>query len=356
MRTPKVVILISALLLACALKPVQAAVDLKQLYQARVPVTSQTVGERSEGLRQALTDTLLKVSGDDTVLEHSSVELALQNVRNFVVQYGYQQEGEALHLWVQFDQPQIDRVIQEAGSGIWSSLRPELLFWIVEENEDLQRNLLGAGDARALIDTLRKTAENRGLPIKLPLLDLNDTMSLSVVDVWARFDDRIDFASSRYDTDGVVVARAYQADRAVTDDTWMLDWTLKLGDIRWRGVVSAMNKSELGHLVVADITQQISKRYRIGTNAAMAGQWRIKVRELTQFMDVLKAEELLLALPSVTRVQLLEYGAHEAEFELFIQTDAAQIMQAIDINRAFEPINMDQRAEFETPVYRWSKS
>ncbi|WP_165383893.1 DUF2066 domain-containing protein [Pseudidiomarina tainanensis] len=359
MRTLKIAVIglfIIALNLLTPLQTGHAAVEVKQLYQARVAVTSQATSERNEALRTALTNTLLKVSGDDAVLEHESVQLALQNVRNFVVQYGYQQAADELLLWVQFDQPQIDRVIQQADSGVWSSRRPELLFWVVAEDENLQRQILGGGEDWPVINELRKAAQTRGLPVKLPLLDLNDSMSISVVDLWARFEDRITFASSRYDADGVVVARLYQADSAITSDEWMLDWTLELGGMRWRGEVSAMQPELLGGMLVADVTQQLSQRFRIGTNADMAGTWRIKVNDLSQFMDVLRAEKLLLELPSVNRVQLMQYGEHEAEFELYIQTDPAQIMQAIDLSRTFIPINPERRSEFEMPVYRWSQS
>ncbi|GAB3293740.1 DUF2066 domain-containing protein [Pseudidiomarina andamanensis] len=359
MRTLKIALIGFFLITLNMLMPIQighAAVEVQELYQARVSVENQTANERNDALKTAFTNTLLKVSGDDAVLRHESVQLALQNVRNFVVQYGYQQDGEQLLLWVQFDQPQIDRVIQQANSGVWSSRRPELLFWIVAEDENLERRILGSGDDWPVIKELISAAETRGLPVKLPLLDLNDSMSLSVVDLWARFEDRITFASSRYDADGVVVARLYQADSAISDDDWMLDWTMQLGGMRWRGEVTAMQPEQLGNMLVADVTQQLSQRFRIGSNAAMAGTWRIKVRELTEFMDVLYAEKLLLELPSVSRVQLIQYGEHEAEFELFIQTDAAQIMQAIDLSKPFTPVNPERRSEFEMPVYRWSQS
>ena len=333
----------------------EAAVELKQMYQSRVPVASQSVSDRDVALREALRRTFLRVSGDDTLLEHEKVQLALQNVRNFVQQYGYQQEDDQFVLWVQFDQPQVDRTIQSAGSGIWSNLRPELLFWLVVEDERLQRTIVGTGDNSELLAHLREQAQIRGLPVKFPLLDLNDSMSVSVLDLWARFDDRIDFASSRYDADGVVVARIYQSDRAISEQTWTLDWTLKLGDVRWRGEVTADERAELGAKLIADISRQLSQRYSISANAEMAGLWRVNIVNLTTVSDVLNAEQQLSAVPSVNRVQLLNYGQHRAMFELYIQTDAEQIMRALDITKQFEAVNQQQRSTFETPVYRWSQ-
>lgn len=349
------ILLIISLGVWCTQNAANAAVELQQMYQSRVPVASQAAGDRDVALQEALRRTFLRVSGDDTVLEHEKVQLALQNVRNFVQQYGYQQENNELVLWVQFDQPQVDRTIQSAGSGIWSNLRPELLFWLVVEDEGLQRAIVGTSETSEMLDQLREQAQIRGLPVKLPLLDLNDSMTLSVLDLWARFDDRIDFASTRYDTDGVVVARIYQSERAVSDHLWTLDWTLKLADMRWRGEVSANEQAELGAKLIADISRQISQRYSISANAEMAGLWRVNIVNLTNVTDVLQAEQQLAAVPSVNRVQLINYGEHRAVFELYIQTDAEQIMRALDITKQFDAVNQQQRSTFETPVYRWSQ-
>lgn len=352
MRTLFFAILLSVL---CCATTAEAAVELKQMYQVRVPVASQAAADRDAALQQALQRTFIRVSGDDQLLSHEKVQFALQNVRNFVQQYGYQQTGEGLLLWVQFDQPQVDRTILSAGSGIWSSLRPELLFWLVLEDEQLQRSIIGHADSEPLIERLREQANIRGLPVKLPLLDLNDSMSLSVIDLWARFDDRIDFASSRYDADGVVVARIYQSDRVVTEQTWTLDWTLKLADMRWRGEVAADDRAELGAKLIADISKQLSYRYRISSNAEAAGLWRVTIVNLSSVTSVLQAEQQLNSVPSVNRVQLVSYGEHRATFELHIQTEAEQIMRALDMTQQFEPVNQQLRDSFVTPVYRWSQ-
>lgn len=360
MRASKIItvglLMVITTILNCT-KPASAAVEIHQLYQAQVAVENQATDERNQALRQALAQTLLKVSGDDAVLEHEQVQSALRNVRNYVVQFGYRQLTDELVLWVQFDQAQIDQIIHDAGSGVWSSRRPELLFWLVAEDEQLRRHILGSADGSPVVEALRETAEQRGLPIKLPLLDLNDSMTIGVVDLWARFDDRIAFASTRYDADGIVVARIYQTDPAYYDQPWMLDWTLQLGSgLRWRGEVTADTSADLGRLLINQVTQRISQRFRIGSQTEMAGTWRVQIQNLTQVTDVIQAEQLLQNMPSVHRVQLVSYGQQIATFELFIQTDPAQIMQALDLNQLLTPMNPEQRSEFEMPVYRWSQS
>src|SRR5690606_34094874 len=105
---------------------------------------------------------------------------------------------------------------------------------------------------------------------QLPLLDLNDLMSITARDVWSGFEQQITFASSRYDHDGVVVVRVYRSDLSLTDLAWTLDWRLKLGANHWQGQLEATTHAELGHLLVADIGEQLAKQYRIGANSQSA--------------------------------------------------------------------------------------
>lgn len=342
------------LTLALIAGPADAAVELKQLYQSSVAVSSQAANEREQALQTALRQALLKISGDDSLLDSPSVKQAMRSVRDYVVQYGYRQEDELL-LWAQFDQEKINQLIQQAGSGIWSNLRPELLIWLAIEDESLQRQLIASGDETVFVQQLKNAAASRGLPIKLPLLDLNDNMSISVLDVWGRFDDQLAFASVRYSPDGMVIARVFQADSAVTTDRWMLDWTLQLGELRWRGEVTGMDRSGLGAKLIADLSTRLAQRYRIGAEVEQFNTWRLQVYDLADLIQVIRAEQLLSSLPAVSSVQLIAFGGNRAEFELGLKADPARIMQAIDLSKQMRPVSGpdDSTAELSAPRYRW---
>lgn len=334
-----------------------AAVELTQLYQQRIAVNTQSTNERTDALQAALEGTLLKVSGDTQALDHEAVRTAMRNVRDYVVQYGYQQD-EQLMLWVQFDAEKINRLLQQSGSGVWSNLRPLILVWLVSENEQLQRELIGSSDESVLTQQLRNAAQERGLPIRLPLLDLNDTMSVEVVDVWARFDDRIQFASARYLPDGIVVARLYQADPSLQQGRWQADWSLDLGELKWRGEVFSDDRDEIGELIIDALTQELAQRYRIDSSIEETNRWRLAVEGVDSLEKAIRVEQLLLSLPAVQSVQLMGYKQHRGEFELLLQAAPARIMQAIDLSKSLRPVDQNaQSGAMDTtvsmPVYRW---
>jgi hypothetical protein len=335
-----------------------AAVELKGLYQFRVQVNSQAPGERQQALQEALEATLLKLTGDSQLDGHPVVNQALRNVRDYVVQYGYQQDDQ-LWLWAQFDQSQVDRLIQEAGSGIWSNLRPKLLVWLVGENDDLQRQLFAADSEAIVVQQLKNAAQRRGLPIQLPLLDLNDSMTVSVIDVWARFMDTISFASTRYSPDGTVVARFYRTDPSMITEqqpeAWSGDWTLHIGELRWSGSVRAMDRSEIGALIIADVTDQLAARYRIGSQTDTLQDWTVTIENLHKLEHTIAAEQLLAAMPAVLNVQLVSYNGRAAQYVLRLQTDPARIRQAMDLSPQLEALMSDETpdANEQAARFRW---
>jgi len=52
--------------------------------------------------------------------------------------------------------------------------------------------------------------EERGLPLTLPLMDLEDMGALDFVDIWAGFNTQVTQASSRYGVDATLTGRARQ--------------------------------------------------------------------------------------------------------------------------------------------------
>ncbi|MBY6062850.1 DUF2066 domain-containing protein [Pseudidiomarina sediminum] len=340
-------IIVVALLLATSWQGANAAVELTDLYQHRVAVTSQANAERDRALQEALRATLLKLSGDTELLQQPAVSAALRDVRSYVVQYGYQQDDQ-LWLWAQFDQPRLDRLIQDAGSGIWSNLRPRMLVWFVAEDEQGKRELYPADSEAIVVQQLRNAAEQRGLPIQLPLMDLNDSMTVSVIDVWARFMDTLSFGAARYSSDGMVVARIYPNPNQddLNAPKWAGDWSLHVADLRWRGTVSGMDFDTLGAAIIEDVTAQLAARYRISSQSEQRMDWTVNIQNLRSVDDTIAAEQFLAQLPSVSKVQLIGYGKGVGQFRMSLQTDPAQIRQAMMLSKRMQALETDSQTDF----------
>lgn len=89
---------------------------------------------------------------------------------------------------------------------------------------------------QGLTDTLERIADERGLPVALPLMDLQDLNAISFPEIWGDFDAQILAASQRYRADAVLVARL-----SVSQFGTRAQWTLLRNGMRQVGVGTSLD-------------------------------------------------------------------------------------------------------------------
>ncbi len=187
------------------------AVEVKDLYVATIPVSSQKNSDRAIALKKAMKVVLVKIGGESSVLEAPSIKLALKNYKNFYATYRYQKQKNQKqknqnNLIVSFDENKINQLFIDANLPLWGSLRPQILMWIVEE-DGLSREVLSATAMSNIPTVVTDFSSRNGLPILLPLMDLTDASQLQMSDLWGRFITPIEQVSARYFPEMVVVLR-----------------------------------------------------------------------------------------------------------------------------------------------------
>jgi hypothetical protein len=93
------------------------------LYTGEVPVATQADAERTEALKGALAQVIVRLSGDSAALTKPEVAKAVANAERYVQQYQYAQEtvsegGQAqtrLTLQAQFDREAVDQLLHDLG-------------------------------------------------------------------------------------------------------------------------------------------------------------------------------------------------------------------------------------------------
>ncbi|MGA7800178.1 MAG: DUF2066 domain-containing protein, partial [Gammaproteobacteria bacterium] len=230
--------------LCCLLLPVLmwtrnlSAAPVEHLFQAEVPVSDQGVGERAGAVRDALTEVLVRLTGERDVAQQPVAADLLKDSDRFVQQYRYRREpppdagaqASALWLWVRFDARGIERAVRRAGLPLWGRERPLTLIWLAVQDGD-QRYLVASDADSDLRRTVEREARRRGVPVLFPLLDLEDQARVQFPDVWGGFVDMVTDASKRYHAPDVLIGRlAHNAGGG-----WSARWTMELdGDeINW---------------------------------------------------------------------------------------------------------------------------
>ena len=198
--------------------PARAA-TFADLYTVTVAPDPAAADQTDAAMRAAMERLLIRVTGNLQAPLDPALQPLLAAPRNFVSSSGQDRQGRALF---GFSRSQVERALTELGQPVWGPERPLTLLWVAVDDGAGGRALLGAGEGAELgapltpqmtelMATVRaeisSAAEERGLPIAWPLLDLQDMGAVTFLDVWGGFEDGILAASARYRADAVLIGR-----------------------------------------------------------------------------------------------------------------------------------------------------
>lgn len=312
---------------------------VKGLYEATVPVNSQSREERQQALQTALSEILVRVSGRQEVasgLPLPEIEAALAHPSRYAQQFRYRrvaqpaqtEEGEEQSdqvLWVRFDPAAIDELLRHSGLPVWGHTRPVILVWLAIDDRG-HRFLLSNNDTHEARQLLMSQARRRGIPIRLPLLDLTDHATVRTSDVWGNFEENIMKASSRYQPDGILVGQVYQG----LNGFWNARWTFHLQgrSYQWnrQGAVLA-EVLDPGVDAMANTLGQHFAQYDRGDadNSAVV----IQVKGVQGLPDYNRLVAYLNSLSSVSSVEPSLVNADQAVFRLTAQSGRLGVAQSI---------------------------
>ena len=206
-----VVCLCLALTSVSAVVVAAASVD-DPLYRVDQPVADQSGDNRRVAAQEALLTVLSRLTGLAVILRSNLVNAALNSPDRYYSKFDYvrspnsDRSSQMLSIGFTFQSESVLALIRQAGLPIWWTKRPQTVVWVVVD-EPGQRRILGADDSSLLVSGLLAQADLRGLPVALPLMDLDDSILVSVSDVWGKFTDALNVASNRYWAEQYLIGR-----------------------------------------------------------------------------------------------------------------------------------------------------
>lgn len=302
------------------------------LYQQMVPVENQSVTARNAGMRIALEQVVVKVSGSSQSLNNLAIKSALEKPENYVRQFSFRNkkvmDDSKLYLQVFFDNNAINRVLRSAGVPIWTGVRPGTLMWIAVQSAQ-GRSLLSS--SHPVAKQFSSAFSDRGLPALYPLMDLEDARNISVSDVWGGFKSQISQASRRYGSQSVLTGR-------LTEDEGIYNGRVELmfrNDTDYLNVQD-MDAAQLSAALSNMVATTLSSHYAVGT--AVAGNNVVMmVSDVDNLRDYANLQEYLEKLASVRSVQMNDVYKDTVELELVMDGTRRQLVDALATGRSMRP-------------------
>jgi len=312
------------------------AIELDGLYEAELEVNSQGRAERRGIIRSALTEVIIKVSGNGQIALSPGIPEILSRSSQYLQQYRYRSDRlevdavtglakEQKYLWVRFDQTSLDMALRAIGVPIWGRSRPVTLAWLVIEQGG-RRQLLGSDDDSVFTDAVIEKSKRRGIPLDLPLYDLEDQQRVRVTDVLGGFQESILSASERYAADAVLVGRL----RDIGKNRWEGRWTLHLAG-------RALHWSEKGdfdaviNFGIDGAASSLASRF-VREPSNELGELMVLVTNVLGLEDYARSDQFLAGLDGVTRIQPRKISSDNILFKVEVRGDQQSLLQSVRLS------------------------
>ena len=381
--------LFSISILVTLLLPFNAfSLEVNDLYQARVSVDSQASHHRKNAIKNALRAVMVKVGGENTVLDNKILKTAIKNSNNYITKYRYIRKNDQLYLVANFNEDKINQLFQQANLAIWGSLRPQVLLWFIDER-GLTRTIMSNSTSSNLPSLVNVFSAQRGLPMLLPLMDLTDATQVNISDLWGRFEQPIYQASERYFAEAIVVMRLSDSSLLTVDELaepnvqqdnkdtlqetkqetidncgllcvdeakkshFALDWVLFSQNQRYTQVYEGANKEALTKQALSDITELIYQKYALSTTGD--NDYLIEVANVDSLKAYTELFEFLSNLSAVKSVTLINAKGATRQFKLKLLGSESALLASLKLNKQLKQY-IDPLAVVDPlaiPVFHW---
>lgn len=323
-----------------------AAVEATGLYRVTLPVADRSQGVRDAAFQQALEQVLVKVSGDSRIGSQPPAQQALKNPANYVQQFAYhEKQGAAavagtaangaassggLDLQVRFDPVAIDRLLTSSNLPLWGRERPLVILWVGVSRGNGQRFILGSESDSPhpnATKAVEQAAQARGLPIFLPLMDLQDQGAVNFSDLGGGFMGPILKASTRYDANAVLAGVV----RPV-DGQWSGQWQLEFNNQTQQWSSSGASEAQALAAAISGAADRLAASLAVsGAPGAAQQALFVQVDGVHEVAAFARIEHLLGKLTPVKSAQLVSADGGGLVFRVVPRGQAGDVARNLGL-------------------------
>ena len=359
-RIHTLTLLIVSVLIAHSASPAYSAEQVQGLYDVELAVESQSRRDRLRATSKALKTVFVRVSGNHSVLENAQVRKATRSAEKYLKQFSYfakdsdQQGGKQLMIKMEFESLQVENLLRGEALPIWSKNRPSTLVWVVVDDDE-GRRFVGSADA-AITENIQEQAERRGLVVKLPSLDLEDTIAITPDELWQLNLWSAERAASRYKADSLLIGRMTE----LSNGEWIGNWVFSNNGDRSKLEGQSPRLADYVGEAIDVVADQLAEQYAIVPKKMSAEGVVIRLTGIESFTDYAKAINYLQQLSAVRYANPIYIEKKQILVHLVADGQLHQLEQSMALGKTLEKIPpMDIAQTVDYPYihlnYHWPK-
>jgi len=269
----------------------------------------------SNARKQGMKNVIIRASGDPNAIDNEIIGKALNNSSRYITQISYATEDQNTYLNMRFSAPQIRSLLTQAKLPYWPSMRPNILVWVIEDN-GYERQIDWEHSNSPVLKEIRDAANQRGLPLTVPVGDFDDITGTSASYFWGGFVVPMSKASQRYPADAVLIVKVDQGSR--------LSWTLydqkpsTMIDTTAVPVTGNDSGDDAGTQMIDQISDYYAKKSGVVIASESSESVKTQFTNINTAQDFFKLENKLKALSSVASLDVLSIQGSTVLFRVHL--------------------------------------
>jgi len=312
--------------------------DMKELHRILVPVEDTSKAQRARGASIALSQVLIRLTGDRRVIKMGGVEPLLGKAGDFLIRYRYEQNGgrDQLLLDAEFDEQALGRELKKFNIPVWAKERPDTLAWVVIEDVT-GRYLVGLNsESDRVKDVMLAQADTRGIPLLFPTMDLKESGQLVSPKDWDSLANVVSVQSMRYNAPSVLIGYV----RQTVPTFWDVRWEIRVGEesFSWR------TEGDIVDLVVEDgvdaLGDALARRYAVVALSSISDKFALTVLGVKNSGDYTRLLNYLGSLDAVTSLFVRSVDIQSVLIEVSIEGGRSSLAQGISFGSVLAPVEV----------------
>jgi len=328
--------------------PRALCIEVQGLFEAEVMTQSQSYEDRNAAIKAALKIVLGKILTGQDILQDSAVQIALADAGRYVTRYQYSlipsgidKNSTARVMRVEFDEEALLELMQSSKLGIWSEIRDETLLWLVVDDSG-KRQFFNADIMPDIANALHKSAKRKGLPLLLPLLDLQEQQQISVNDVLSAYSDRLMKVSQRYATASVLSGRIEHK-----ENCWRSEWTLYFNHTvkQWPQKCTTLDKTLLSGL--QGTYDKLSSYFAVKPETLAIDTVLLRISGIHGMTDMTRVTDYLTGLPIIESVGWIKVESGANLYKVKYKGKRRVFEEMLGLGRVLDPVNRGSEKQDE---------
>lgn len=340
--------------------PNSFAASINGLYSDQLPVLNQSIKQRDKVMSKLFGRVLVKVSGYSGVLENIEIQTQLSQALSYTTEFNFSRVEGKLHLSARFNEQLVDKLLKSVGMSIWGTRRPSVMLWLAYQDDNFERHVINENSATDYPNIISQQSTYRGMPILLPVWDLDDQMRVSITDIWGLFSDKVASANMRYQSDFMIIAKisqhgvSSQISWAIYKSPNNVDaFDIQPAQIIGTGSDEVASFEQALAAIIDQSTDFFSRQYSVDT-MENAGELAFNVANIDSIDTYVAVSDYLMSLKAVESLQVTSISNNQFTFRLEILGDHRSLLDVISLEKKL--ISEQSYRVSEPLLFQWYKN